>query len=76
MMYLNRLRGSGVRSREMLRSLSRVVPPAAIEQALERTGARQRRVRELPPALVVQLVIVGRYLPDLAAATPRDFPPL
>lgn len=67
MIALSGLGCSRTPSREMLRCLSRVVPSAAIVQALERTGACERRVRKLPSPLVVHLVIALGLLADVAS---------
>lgn len=57
---------SGFSSVQLIAALSQSVPCSAIEEALERSGKRERRRRRLPSALVVQLVIALGLLVDMA----------
>jgi DDE family transposase/transposase IS4-like protein len=48
---------AGVGDRPLLEALEAVLPDAAVEAAIERSGARERRRRLLPTHLVVTLVV-------------------
>jgi hypothetical protein len=51
---------------ELIEALSQTIPSAALEAALDKTGKREQRVRRLPAALILQLVIALGLLVDMA----------
>ena len=67
MIALTGLSCSRTSCRELLRSLSQKIPLTTIQRALAKTGAREHRIRHLPSALVVQLVIALGLLVDVAS---------
>jgi hypothetical protein len=48
---------AGLGNRPLLEALAAALPDAAVEEAIERTGTRERRRRRLPTHLVVTLVV-------------------
>ena len=48
---------AGLADRPLLEALAAAIPDAAVEAAIEATGARERRRRSLPTHLVVTLVV-------------------
>src|SRR5262245_15741960 len=56
---------AGLGDRPLLEALEAALPDAAVEAAIERTGARERRRRLLPTHLVVTLVVaMGLWAAD------------
>src|SRR5438067_12919692 len=48
---------AGLADRPLLEALAAAIPDAAVEAAIEATGTRERRRRQLPTHLVVTLVV-------------------